>query len=228
MTHVEVEIDAVLLDIDGTLMDTNMLHVLAWQRALRRVGRQTGASEIVHLMGMGGDKLAPTVLGEDADDEIERVRQFQAEEYIAKGLAEHAEPLPGATDLLRALRERGVKVALASSAKAEEVESYIDMLGGEDAVDAITTAADVSGSKPDPDIFEAALAKLGHPASALVIGDTVYDIEAATRSGLPCIAVLTGGIEREVLTDAGAHAVYTDLPELLADLDQVLRLGSGV
>src|SRR5919198_544572 len=187
---VTVMIEAVLLDIDGTLIDNNALHLLAWQRALRRVGRYVDATTILHKLGMGSDKLPADILGPDDRVAVEKARQFHGEEYTDKGLIDHAEPLPGAAALLRALKDRGIRTALASSAKREEVEK--------------------------------SLAKLGRPSRALVIGDTVYDVDAARKAGLPCVCVLSGGIEREVLAKAGAAAIYVDAADVAAHLDAIL------
>lgn len=215
-------VEAVLVDVDGTLIDNNQLHVLAWLRSFRRVGREIDANSIVHRIGMGSDKLPTDVLGEDEAEIAEKVGKYHGEEYQDKGLINLFEPLPRAKDLLVALREKGVRVALASSGEEAEVARYLEQLGGEEAADVIVTSGDVSGSKPDPDIFGTALEKLGHPASAVVIGDTVYDVQAASKLGLPCVSVLTGGIERELLVEAGAAAVYQDAAELIEHLDEVL------
>lgn len=217
-------IQAVLLDIDGTLIDNNALHLLAWQRALRRVGKHIEATAILHRLGMGSDKFAADVLGPDAGDALEKVRTYQGEEYSDKGLIDHAEPLPGAVELLRELKRRGVRTALASSAKPEEADKSLALLGGREAIDELVTSGDVSATKPDPDIFAQALEKLGRPAEALVIGDTIYDIASAHKLGLPCVGVLSGGIERHVLEQAGANAIYTGVAEVLAQLDTVLRM----
>ncbi len=216
-------IDAIFSDIDGTLIDNTALHVLAWQRAFRRIGKYIDANTILHKIGMGGDQLAPSILGPDAGDAVERVQRYHAEEYSTKGLIDHAEPLPGAADLLRTLRRRGVRVALASSAKQEEADRYIAMLG-DGISDAIVTSEDVAATKPAPDIFAVAMDKLGKPPHALAIGDTVYDIASAGKLGIPCIAVISGGIERETLMDAGAAAVYLDTADVLRHLDDVLSL----
>jgi HAD superfamily hydrolase (TIGR01549 family) len=151
------------------------------------------------------------------------VRQFHAEEYTQKGLIDHAEPFSGAVDLLRALRQRGVKSALASSAKEEEVERYLGMLGGREAIDAVTMASDVSATKPAGDVFASALEKLGRPASALVVGDTVYDVASASKLDLPCIGLRSGGIEEQLLREDGAVLIYDGPAELLAHLDEVLN-----
>jgi len=220
-------ITAALLDVDGTLMDNTPLHVLAWCRAFRRLGKEIDATTILHKIGMGGDQLAPAILGKDATEEIEQAKKLHDEEYSTKGLLPHTEPLPGAADLLRALRERGVSTALASSAKAEEMEFYLGHLGGKEAVDVIVTSEDVAATKPSPDIFATAWERLGKPPQVLVFGDTVYDIESAGASGLPCVGLLSGGIERDVLMKAGAVAIYAGPAGVLAHLDDVLQLGKG-
>jgi HAD superfamily hydrolase (TIGR01549 family) len=215
-------IEAVLLDIDGTLIDNNLLHTLAWERAFRRLGMQIDSNVLIHKVGMGGDQLAPSVLGENAGESIEQARQFHGEEYSQKGLIDHSEPLPGAADLLKALRQRGVKIALASSAKKEEAERYLQLLGGRQMVDAVVTSEDVSSTKPAADIFASALEKLGKPANALVVGDTIYDVASASKLDLPCIGLRSGGLEEKLLIEAGAVLVYDGPAELLAHLDDVL------
>lgn len=216
--------EAVLVDIDGTLIDSNPLHVLAWLRAFRRLGREVDAGRVLNLMGMGGDQLAPEVLGR-AGGEADRAREMWTEEYSRRGLVEHAEPLPGAVAFLDGLKAREVRTALASSGESADIDRYVDVLGGRARFDELVSSGDVEATKPDPGIFAAALERLGHPASALVVGDTVFDIEAAGRLGLPCVAVLTGGIDRARLEDAGAAAVYDGVAAVLADLDTVLALG---
>ncbi len=215
-------IDAVLSDIDGTLIDNNALHVLAWQRAFRRIGTHVDGNTILHKIGMGGDQLAPNILGPDAGNAVKQVQQFHGEEYTKKGLIDHAEPLPGAADLLDVLRARGIRVALASSAKPEEAQKYLALLGGPEIVDAVITSEDVAATKPAPDIFAVALDKLGKPGHPLAIGDTVYDIESAKKMDIPCVAVMSGGIERALLMEAGAAAVYLDIADLLLHLDHIL------
>jgi HAD superfamily hydrolase (TIGR01549 family) len=175
-------------------------------------------------LGMGGDKFVADVLGPEAGETARTVQAAHSEEYSAKGLIDHAEPLPGAVSLLRTLKERGVRTALASSAKPEEAERSLAQLGGPSTVDVLVSSADDAATKPDPDIFATALAKLGHPTRALVVGDTVYDIASARALGLPCVCVLSGGIERRVLREAGAAAIYHDAADVLAHLDAVLAL----
>lgn len=215
-------VEALLIDVDGTLIDSNPLHVLAWLRAFRRLGREVGAGRVLHLIGMGGDQLAPTILGEGAGEEADRAKGLWIEEYSRRGLVDHAEPLPGAVDLLRALKERGIRVALASSGERQDIDRYVGLLGGRAMVDELVSSSDVEQTKPAPDIFAVALERLGGPARAAVIGDTVFDIAAAAKLGLPCVAVLTGGIERRLLVEAGATAVHADAADVLAHLDAVL------
>jgi HAD superfamily hydrolase (TIGR01549 family) len=216
-------LDAVLLDIDGTLIDNNPLHVLAWQRALRRLGKEVTGMTILHMLGMGGDQFAPAILGAEARPaDVERLRAFQGEEYRGSGLIDHAQALPGALALLRAFKRRGVRVALASSANQEEVGRYLRLLDGGKAADAVVTGAEVAATKPNPDVFAKAMEQLGRPAKVLVIGDTVYDIQAAAKLGLPCLGLLSGGIEREVLVEAGAAGVFDNAADILAHLDPVL------
>lgn len=215
-------VDAIVLDIDGTLIDSNPLHVLAWLRAFRRLGHEIEAARVVDLMGMGGDKLAPAILGDDAESECDVARAYWAEEYSAKGLIAHAEPLPGAVALLGELTRRGVRVALASSGERSDVDRYLELLGGANVYDELVTSADVEATKPAPDIFAVAVERLGHPRRALVVGDTPYDVEAAGALGLPCLAVLTGGFSRARLAAAGAAAIFADAAAVREALDELL------
>ena len=214
---------AALLDVDGTLIDTNLLHVLAWRRAFERLGREIEANRILHAIGMGGDRLVPAILGEVPGDVAEQASAFHAEEFIETGLSDHARALPGAARLLEALRERGVRIALASSARREELDRLLAKIGpAAQHVDVIISKDDVSTTKRAPDIFAEALSALGRPAEAFVVGDTVYDIVAAKQIGLPCLCVLTGGIERDLLEQAGAAAIYPTAQALAEDLDHAL------
>ena len=217
-------VEALLIDVDGTLIDSNPLHVLAWLRAFRRLGREVEVNRVNHLIGMGGDQLAPTVLGEEAGEDAARAKELWIEEFSHKGLVDHVEPLPGAVDLLRALKERGVRVALASSGEQRDIDRYLELLGGRAMFTELVSSADVEATKPKPDIFAVALDRLGRPASTAVIGDTVFDVEAARKLGLPCVCVQTGGIERDLLVEAGARAVYADAADVVAQLDAVLTI----
>jgi HAD superfamily hydrolase (TIGR01549 family) len=209
---------AAILDVDGTLVDTNYHHALAWYRALRSTGRVVPLWRLHRHMGMGGDQLVASV----TDDEFERehgdeARDREKAEY--QKLIDDTEPLPGALDLLAALHERGCRVILASSAKQEEIEHYLEQLDATDMPH--TTSADVEATKPEPDLVLAALEKAGgHPA--VMIGDSVYDCEAAGKAGVRCFALLTGGFSEEELRESGAEDVFESLADLIAALDSVL------
>jgi len=213
---------AALVDVDGTLIDNNLLHVLAWRRAFERLGVEVEANRILHAIGMGGDRLVPAILGEVEESVAERARAYHAEEYVGTGLIEHARALPGAARLLDTLRARGIRIAIASSSKREEFDKHIAKLGPAGFADVVITQEDVVTTKPAPDIFAAALAQLGEPEEVVVIGDTIYDIDAATKLGLPCYCVLTGGIEGELLERAGAIAIYPNANALADDIDNLM------
>jgi len=207
---------AVLFDVDGTLLDTNYLHVLAWSRALRECGEWASMASIHALVGMGSDKFIDRIVGGRRPDLDEAHSRNYAE------LRRDALPFRGARELLRRTRDAGSRVVLATSAKAEEVDGILDALDARDVVHGVVSSADVERSKPDPDIFELALRRAGvQAAEAVVLGDTVWDVEAARRCRLPCLAVTTGGIAREVLQAAGAAAVY----ESVAEIDTIGRPG---
>jgi HAD superfamily hydrolase (TIGR01509 family) len=208
----------VILDIDGTLVDTNYQHTLAWQRALREHGEVVQAAVIHRHIGMGGDQIVTAVVGEEFEQRSgDAVRATEGERY--QELIDEVELLPGARALLVALRARGVTTVLASSAKADEVEVYLDMLDARELVDDWTTSADVEQTKPEPDLVRAALDKAGS-GEAVLVGDSVWDCKAATRAGIPTVGVLTGGFSREELLEAGAAIVYESAEELCRHLDE--------
>jgi HAD superfamily hydrolase (TIGR01509 family) len=210
--------DPVILDIDGTLVDTNYQHTLAWQRALRDHGEIVPAWRIHRHIGMGGDQLLTAVAGEEVEQRVgDAVREAEGEHYSE--LIGEVELLPGARALLVALRELGATTVLASSAKADEVDIYLDMLDAHELVDGWTTSADVEATKPEPDLLRAALDKAGSDVAVLV-GDSVWDCEAAERAGIPTVGVLTGGFAREELLAAGAAVVYESVEELCGHLDE--------
>lgn len=208
----------VILDIDGTLVDTNYQHTLAWQRALREHGEVVPAWRIHRHIGMGGDQIVTAVAGEEVERRCgDDIRATEGERYGE--LIDEVELLPGARALLVALRERGITTVLASSAKAEEVDVYLDMLDARVLVDDWTTSAEVEATKPEPDLVRAALDKAGS-GEAMLVGDSIWDCEAATRAGIPTVGVLTGGFSREELLGAGATAVYETAEEVRAHLDE--------
>ena len=209
---------AALLDLDGTLVDTNYQHALAWYRAFRKHGLVLPIWRLHRAVGMGGDQLVEAVAGKRWDEE--KGDDARADEPgFFHDLIEETEPLEGARELIVALKERGHVVVLASSAKEEDLEHYLDVLAAKDIVDAWTTSADVEATKPEPDIVHAAIAKAGADR-AVMIGDTGWDVEAARKAGVETIAVMTGGWSEQELRDAGAVAVFESLVDLREGLGE--------
>ena len=207
-------VKTVFLDIDGTLMDTNYLHIEAWVRAFEEVGARPPRSRIHHEVGKGSDKLIPEFL-EDDDQKAERVSELHSKNYAK--LQERGHPLPGAKDLIASLVERGYGVWLATSAKPEELEHHMSELGAEGKISDIVSSDEAEESKPAPDIFGLALERADVcPEDAVVVGDSIWDIQAANEAGVRAAAVMTGGaFSRAELEEAGAYAVYEDCVELL-------------
>ena len=198
---------AAILDVDGTLVDTNYHHALAWYRAFRSEGCVQPLWVIHRHMGMGGDQLVAAVAGEEFEREHgDAVRA--AEKALYGELIDEVVVLPGARDLVKALRASGRRTVLASSAKAEEVEHYVELLGAEELP--TTTSADVEQTKPKPDLVLAALEKVGG-GPALMIGDSTWDCLAAGNAGIASVAVSTGGFCPDELREAGAEHVFEDL-----------------
>jgi HAD superfamily hydrolase (TIGR01509 family) len=214
-------VTAVIVDVDGTLVDSNYLHTIAWQRALRTAGHEIPACRIHRHIGMGGDKIVAAVAGASVERESgDAVREREAELFME--VIGEVSPLPGARQLLDALRARGCTIVLASSAKAHEVDHYLDLLRARDVVDDWTTSADVERTKPDPDLLAAALEKAG-TREALMIGDSVWDCYAAAAVNVPTIGLLSGGYAATELYDAGARSVYRDPEDLAEHLDTALH-----
>ena len=206
---------AVIFDVDGTLVDTNYLHTLAWARGVRDAGETASMSAIHRLIGMGSDYLVEELLGHESEEASQgHSRHFEK-------LMPEIEAFPCASDILVEVHERGAMVVLATSASEHEVEAMLEAVDApDDAIGHVTKKDDVENSKPSPDIFEVALDATGLDASrVLVVGDTVWDAEAAKQCGLRFVAVLTGGISRQELEEAGAIAVSDDVAELLRELD---------
>jgi HAD superfamily hydrolase (TIGR01549 family) len=209
---------AAILDVDGTLVDTNYQHAIAWYRAFRRHGEVLPIWRIHRHIGMGGDQLVRALCGDAVEDQKgDDIRD--AEKDLFAELIDEVEPLHGATELIRDLERRGHAVVLASSAKADEVEHYVDLLDARELADGWTTAADVDATKPEPDLVEVARRMVGG-AEAVMIGDSTWDCEAGKRAGVETIAVLTGGFSEQELLDAGATAVYESIDELRRSLDE--------
>lgn len=210
---------AAVFDVDGTLVDTTYLHTVAWWEAFRQSGHVVPMAEIHRTIGMGADHLLDHLLGEDRDrsqdGEISDGHRTLYAEYWPR-LA----PLEGAAELLAACADRGWKVVLASSAKGEELAAMRAVLGADEAVADVTSSDDVDSSKPAPDLVEQALELAGVPARrAVFVGDTVWDVAACRKAGVRCLGVLSGGVSRQELLEAGADEVYEGPGELLRRLD---------
>ena len=226
-----MNLQAVIFDMDGTLVDTNSTHVEAWQRAFGRCGFCVPAQRIIPEIGKGGDMLVPAILGEAEEKEIgETLRQFHSEEFLRIAADQRFEVFPQIPELFNALRERGLRVALASSAKREQLEATQKSAGIdlEAIVDSVITADDADNSKPAPDLVLAAAEKLGaSPTQCAMVGDTPHDAEACRRAGVAFLGVLTGGHKVETLTSAGARAAWHDTADLLDHLDEALKIASN-
>jgi len=208
---------AAILDIDGTLVDTNYHHAIAWYRAFRSHDLVLPLWRIHRHIGMGGDQLVAALAGDDFESEQgDAVRDAEKEQYMA--LIEEVEPLDGARRLLQLLKRRDHALVLASSAKQEEVDHYLDLLDARELTDDWTTSDDVEKTKPEPDLVAAAVEKAGG-GPAVMVGDSTWDCEAAARMDVPTIAVLTGGFSELELREAGAACVFRNIPELLERLD---------
>lgn len=210
-------IRAVIFDVDGTLIDSVDQHAAAWVEALRHFGIEVSPGDMRHEIGKGGDQLLPMFVPADRlAREGEEINRFRAE-LFKRNYLPLVRALPGVPALFQRIRLAGQTIALASSGKADEVKAYSELAGVTELVDMTTTADDAEHSKPEPDIFVAALAKLAPiPAEeCLVIGDTPWDVIAAKRAGVACIGVLSGGFPEAELRQAGAIAVYRDPEDLL-------------
>ncbi|WP_225755044.1 HAD family hydrolase [Actinotalea sp. Marseille-Q4924] len=209
---------AVLLDIDGTLVDSNYLHVHAWVQAFAEVDRPVDAWRVHRAIGMGSSLLLAALLGDAVHELGDRAKKRHTEHYAE--LAELQRPFPGARELVRAIADRGARTVLATSAGPEELERLLAVLDVEDALTGVTSAKDVEEAKPDPDLVLTALEVADvAPGRAVLVGDTVWDVQAAERAGVRRVGVLSGGVSEAELRDAGAVAVYRDVAALLDDLD---------
>ena len=213
-------IQALLCDIDGTLVDSNHLHAESWQRAFAYFGIQTTVEKVLRQIGKGSENLLPVFVPKDKLDHIRtpleeyRKHLFQSE-YLSR-----VKPFPRARDFLLRLRQEGIRLALASSASAEDLEVYKNIVGMTDLIEESTSADDAARSKPHPDIFESALQKLGLPADrCLALGDTPWDAEAARKCGLWTIGVTSGGWPEKDLIAAGCLKVYPAVANLLDDFE---------
>ena len=212
--------DTIIFDVDGTLVDSNYQHALAWYRALRRYRITVPLWQIHRAIGMGGDQLVTHVAGRQAEsDHGDALREAWAEEFepLLPEIAAFADAVP----LLTAVRERGLTLVLASSGAPRHVQAYLELIDGQRLADAWTTSEDVESTKPAPDLVQAAMEKVG-AGSAVMIGDSTWDARAAGKLGVPTFAVRTGGFSDTELRDAGAIAVYDSLASLQASLDEII------
>jgi len=207
-----------ILDVDGTLVDTNYQHAIAWYRAFRRNGIVLPLWRVHRHIGMGGDQLVAALCDDATESERgDDIRAAEKELYTE--LIGEVEPLEGARELIAELKERGHPVVLASSAKGDEVEHYIDLLGARELADGWTTSEDVEATKPEPDLVNAAMEK-GDGDGAVLVGDSTWDCQAAGRAGIACVGVLTGGFSDRELRDAGAAVVFESIAELRRRLEE--------
>ncbi len=215
-------VKAVIFDVDGTLIDTNDLHVASWVETFRRFGHEVAQDAVRGQIGKGSDQLMPVFLSpelvERRGEEIAAARTaLFLQDYVGQARA-----FPGVRPLFERLHRAGQRIILATSAKGEELERYREILGVDDLIDDAVTSDDAEHSKPSPDIFQAALSRLAPltAAEASVVGDTPYDAQAAGKAGLSTIGLLCGGFSAATLREAGCVAVYRDPAELLAQFDQ--------
>ncbi|HEY3844009.1 MAG TPA: HAD family hydrolase [Acidimicrobiales bacterium] len=202
---------AVFFDLDGTLLDTNYLHTFAWWKALDGAGERRPMAEIHRLIGMGGSELLTTLLGSDAPDISAAHGDYFAE------LHPFISALPGASELVNQVSSRGAMVVMVTSAKERDLPALLGALDGRDRIADVIGGEDADRAKPHPDLFSIALEKSGLAASSvLALGDAVWDVQAAARAGIGCVAVKTGGFCDSELRDAGALAVYQSCADLLA------------
>jgi len=214
-------IKAVIFDVDGTLVDSVDFHARAWQEAFAHFGKQIPFEKVRYQIGKGGDQLMPVFFTKEELDEFgEEMEKYRGDLYKREYLP-RVVGFPSVRELFERVRGEGQRIALASSAKEEELGAYKKIARVEDLVEEQTSADDAEKSKPHPDIFEAALAQLGDvkPSEAVVVGDTPYDAEAAGKAGLVTVGLLCGGFPAEDLRAAGCVRVYRDPSELLADYD---------
>jgi HAD superfamily hydrolase (TIGR01509 family) len=217
---------AVIFDVDGTLVDSGDLHIEAWREAFAHYGIALTYDDVHAQLGKGGDQLIPAFCSkEDVDKFGEDLEKLRIEIFTRDYLPQ-VRPFPGVRELFECLRDDGLQIALATSSKESELETYLEILGVGDLVTDSTSADDAAHSKPYPDIFEAALGRLDKVFAneALVVGDTPYDAIAAARAGMKTIAVLSGGFQEEVLRDAGAIGIYVDVPDLLTHYGEWTRM----
>jgi HAD superfamily hydrolase (TIGR01549 family) len=206
----------IVLDVDGTLVDTNYQHAIAWHRAFRANDFAVAIWEIHRHIGMGGDQLVESLVGEEGEEKAgEELRDAHDEAYAE--LIDEVEAMEGASELIAELDDAGATVILASSAREEELERYVDLLGAEERIAGATSSADAERTKPHPELVQTALDKYGSGGPALMIGDSTWDVKAAKEAGVPTLALLTGGFSEAELREAGAVEVKRSIQALRED-----------
>jgi HAD superfamily hydrolase (TIGR01549 family) len=205
-----VSAPTVVLDVDGTLVDTNYQHAIAWHRAFREHGYRVAVWEIHRHIGMGGDQLVEALIGEEAAEADGEDLSDAHSEAFSKLIGE-AEAMEGASELIAELDDAGATVILASSAADDEVEHYVELLGAAERIAGATTSADAEQTKPHPELVETALDKYGSGGPVLMIGDSTWDVKAAEAAGVPTLALLTGGFSEAELREAGAAEVAREI-----------------
>jgi len=214
MTHIH----AVIFDVDGTLVDSNDAQARSWVDALKEFGYSVPYEKVRPLIGMGGDKVLPETIGVQKDSEKGKQISKRRSEIFKEKYLPNVKPFPDAQKLLDRMRKQGLKLAIATSAQPDELRPLLQIVGAADLIEDKTSARDVKSSKPDPDVMQVALKKVGYPPNEVVmIGDTPYDIEAARKAGVGTIAFRCGGWSDSDL--AGAIAIYNDPADLLAHYD---------
>jgi HAD superfamily hydrolase (TIGR01509 family) len=219
-----LSVRAFIFDIDGTLVDSNELHVDSWDRAFRRFGKQIPREKLRAQIGKGSDQYLPEFLTPDEIDRFGKELDDYRSDLFRKEYLPRVRPFPKVRELFQRIRDDDKRVVLASSGKKADTKYYIDLLKIDDFIEGYTSGDDADNSKPAPDIFAASLKKLGDisPSDAVTIGDTRFDIEAAGKAGLTTIAVLCGGTSESVLCPAGAIAIYRDPADFLAHYDELM------
>ena len=219
MTDAPPVIEAVIFDVDGTLLDSVDAHAQAWQDAFHDFGEDIEFVVLRPEIGKGGDQLLPVFWSPEQIEARGKALEAHRGELLKANFLPHFHPFPQAADLLRRLSTDGIRILLATSSKSDELQTYKTIIGIADLVDENVSSEDAEKSKPEPDIFHAALQRLPgvDPGAILVIGDTPHDARAAAKAGLRTIGVLCGGMDEAALRDGGCVAVYRDPADLLAN-----------
>src|ERR1043165_6061004 len=215
---------AFIFDIDGTLVDSNELHVDSWDRAFRRFGKEFPREKLQAQIGKGSDQYLPEFLTPDEIDRFGKELDDYRSDLFRKEFLPQVRPFPKVHELFQRIRDDNKRIVLASSGKKADTKYYIDLLAVGDLIDGYVSGDDADNSKPAPDIFAASLKKLGDisPADAVTVGDTRFDIEAAAKAGLDTIAFLCGGTSESVLREVGAIAIFRDPADFLAHYDELM------